>query len=69
MKKSAVLSWIVEGLGLIAFFVAFGLLIDGLQEGNRTEATLAGLVMAALLGIGLRAWWRERQRRKTQKPS
>ncbi len=63
VKTSAVVSWIVEGLGLVAFFVAFGLLVDGLQEGNRLETALSALVMAVLLGIGLFTWWRERKRR------
>ncbi|MDZ7385781.1 MAG: hypothetical protein ONB07_06620 [candidate division KSB1 bacterium] len=69
MKKSAYVSWIVEGLGLLAFFVAFGFLIDGLQEGNRPEWVLAALVMGVLLGIGLVTWWRERRRRGAQRPS
>ncbi|MGQ9559452.1 MAG: hypothetical protein ACUVTG_06450 [Candidatus Oleimicrobiaceae bacterium] len=63
MNKAAVVSWIVEGIGLIAFFVAFGLLVDGLQEGNSLEAVLSALVMAVLLGIGILTWWKERQRR------
>ncbi|MCR4437824.1 MAG: hypothetical protein QHJ34_02115 [bacterium] len=63
MKKAAILSWIVEGVGLIAFFVAFGLLVDGLQEGNPLEAALSAAVMALLLGTGIYTWWKERRRR------
>ncbi|MBC7186844.1 MAG: hypothetical protein H5U38_07420 [Calditrichaeota bacterium] len=63
MKKAAILSWIVEGIGLVAFFVAFGLLVDGLQEGNSLETALSAAVMALLLGIGIYTWWKERQRR------
>ncbi len=63
MNKAAVVSWIVEGIGLIAFFVAFGLLVDGVQEGNSLEAVLSALVMAVLLGIGIFTWWKERRRR------
>ena len=65
MNRAAVVSWVVEGLGLIAFFVAFGLLVDGLQEANSTEAVLSGMVMAVLLGIGIFTWWKERRRRRT----
>lgn len=63
MNKAAVVSWIVEGIGLIAFFVAFGLLVDGLQEGNSLESGLSALVMGVLLGIGILTWWKERRRR------